>query len=175
MLCSEFLELYSDYRDGLLAGTALERHMLHHLAACSTCMRYDAQVSRGVAVMRAFSDLEPSRGFRGALDGRLAQARLTEEEPVLPGSAGLTVGLMVATAAALVIWGGWGKTTPEPAPQAAAHAIMPVPPPPLPAVFANPRPPFVSFANLSVPAFDPETHTPGASDGTFVTLTEGTE
>ena len=92
----------------------------------------------------------------------------------MPGSAGLMVGLMVATALALVIWGGWGQTRVAPGQSLTAERVSPAQPP-LPAVFANPRPPFVSFADLSVPAFNPETHTPGATDGSFVTLTAVTE
>jgi hypothetical protein len=134
-------------------------------------MRYDARVSRGVTAIKAFSDLEPTAGFRGELDGRLAMA---EAEPVLPGSAGLMVGLMVATALALVIWGGWGQTGEMGSQSLAGERVVPTPPP-LPAVFANPRPPFVSFADLSVPAFNPETRTPGATEGSFVTLTAVTE
>ena len=174
MRCTEFLELYSEYRDGLIASSALERSMLRHVATCQTCMRYNARVSRGVTAMRAFSDLEPTAGFRGKLDGRLARAAMVEEEPVLPGPTGLMVGLMVAAALAIVIWGGWGRTNAESGRSFAIERVAPTPPP-LPAVFANPRPPFVSFADLSVPAFDPGTHTPGASEGTFFTLTAGTE
>ena len=92
MRCTEFLELYSEYRDGLIASSALERSMLRHVATCQTCMRYNARVSRGVTAMRAFSDLEPTAGFRGELDGRLARAAMVEEEPVLPGPTGLMVG-----------------------------------------------------------------------------------
>jgi len=174
MQCHEFLELYSEYRDGLVTGSSLECRMLRHLATCQTCMRYDARVSRGVTAMRAFSDLELTAGFQGELDGRLARAALAEEEPVMPGSAGLMVGLMVATALALVIWGGWGQTGVAPSQSLTAERVSPTQPP-LPAVFANPRPPFVSFADLSVPAFNPETRTPGATDGSFATLTAVTE
>jgi len=172
MQCNEFLELYSEYRDGLIAGSVLERRMLRHAATCQACMCYDARVSRGVTAMKVFSDLEPSAGFRGELDGRLARAALVEEEPVMPGPAGLMVGLMVAAALSLVVWGGWGGT--NSLQSLAVERVVPTPPP-LPAVFANPRPPFVSFADLSIPAFDPETRTPGASEGAFVTLTARTE
>lgn len=174
MRCTEFLELYSDFRDGLLVNTAAERRMLRHLAACSSCMRYDARVCRGVTALRSFSDLEPSAGFQSQLDGLLARASLVEEDPVMPGPAGLMVGLMVAAALALVVWGGWGEATTQPLQTIAVEQVEPAPPP-LPAVVANPRPPFVSFADLRVPAFDPDTRTPGTSEGTLYTLIAGGE
>lgn len=168
MQCAEFLELYSDYRDGLLQDGGLERSMLRHLLSCPHCMCYDARVARGVTALRAFSDLEPSAGFRAALDGRLATSALQEAEPVTPGPAGVMVGLMVATAIALLFWAGQSRTADQ-APQAVAtHEIEPVPRP-LPAVVANPGAPFVSFANLSVPAFDREFRTSGVRDAMLTT------
>ncbi|MGD8727216.1 MAG: hypothetical protein PVH40_06200 [Gemmatimonadales bacterium] len=174
MHCHEFLELYSDYRDGLITDDAIARRMFRHVTTCRLCMQYDARISRGVTAMKVFSDLEPTRGFRGELDGRLARAALETEDPVVPGPAGLMVGLMVATALALVLWGGRGDHAWGPAQSVAVEQASPERAP-LPAVYANPRPPFVSFADLRVPAFDPQTRTPGAGEGTFVRLTAGTE
>lgn len=166
MQCAEFLELYSDYRDGLIQDGGLERSMLRHLLSCPHCMCYDARVARGVTALKAFSDLEPSAGFRAALDGRLATSVLQETDPVTPGPAGVMVGLMVATAIALLFWAGQSRIANQVPQAVATHAIEPVQPP-LPAVVANPGAPFVSFANLSVPAFNRELRAPGASDATF--------
>jgi anti-sigma factor RsiW len=163
MHCSDFLELYSDYRDGTLADRDRLREMQQHLFTCRRCMQYHARVARGVTVLRTFTDLEPSPRFRRDLTTRLARTPAVAEEPVTPAPAGLMVALMVATAFALLLWEGKGDAVRE------ASTVAAPTPPSLPAVVANAGVPFVSFADLTVPSFAAEWHTPGAADQTFLT------
>jgi hypothetical protein len=68
--CSEFLEDYSEYRDGVLE---LRRRIAFdaHLAACPSCSRYDAVVTGGVGELKALPALEPSSDFLDRLQHRL--------------------------------------------------------------------------------------------------------
>ena len=170
MDCTEFLELYSEYRDGLIADPVVERRLSQHLHMCRRCQRYDARLARAVTVLRSFSDIEPSQRFRRSLRGRLTQGQ-AEVEPVMPGSAGLMVGLMVATAVALLFWSGTDRS---PVATVAVEEVQPARPP-LPAAIAHPGMPFVSFADLKVPGFGLSARTPGATDQVFVTLTSGAQ
>jgi hypothetical protein len=161
MICSEFLESYSDFRDGLIGDPDLARRLAEHLLDCRRCMQYDARLARGVTLLRTLSDLEPSPRFRRELARQLESGHLALEDPVRPAPAGVMVGLMVATAAALVLWAGTRPSdTPElPAARAALPRTVP-----LPAVVAHASPPFVSFTELSAPAFETDWRTPGAED-----------
>jgi hypothetical protein len=101
MRCSQFLELYSDYRDGLIADPRLNREVHEHLRGCRRCMDYDALISRGVMALKATSEVEPSRSARRRLNARLAEPEPTD---VRPASARIMVGLMIAATVALVVW-----------------------------------------------------------------------
>jgi hypothetical protein len=161
MRCTDFLELYSDYRDGLIGDPVLNLDMSQHLITCRRCMQYDARVARGVTVLKTLSDLEPSRVFRRELAGRLAEAPPVRDEPVIPAPAGIMVALMLLTAVAFFLWeAGTGSTQ--------ARGEPPETPRPFPVAVANPGPPFVSFGHLAVPAFGGEWHTPGAAEGPLV-------
>ncbi len=50
--CRWFVDVYSDYRDGLLDPDSRDRAKAH-LAACSSCRRYDRVIRSGVSVLRA--------------------------------------------------------------------------------------------------------------------------
>ena len=72
MRCSEFLEIYSDYRDGLIADPDLARSVQRHLRHCTRCMDYDALVSRGVMALRATGEIRPNPLFVRRLERRVA-------------------------------------------------------------------------------------------------------
>ena len=166
MRCADFLDIYSDFRDGRLGDPALERRVAEHLSACPSCAAYDARIARGICVLRTLGDVEPSPGWRRSIVSRVGRRRLQLEEPVAPAPAGVMVGLMVATAIILLVWTGHP-------PDAAVstletRAVEPTPDPPLPAVVAIPSAPFVSFTELTAPSFRAEWHTPGAREETLV-------
>src|SRR5712671_1013902 len=51
MTCAEFLERYTDFRDGLVTAPRELRRFGRHLARCTGCRRYDAAVRRGVLAL----------------------------------------------------------------------------------------------------------------------------
>ena len=101
MLCSDFIERYSEYRDGVICDPGLEWEIRNHLAGCRKCMDYDAYVSRGVMLLRATSDIAPSIRFMRRLEQQLREegrsARRSAE------ARGIGRGVMAALAAAAAI------------------------------------------------------------------------
>src|SRR5207247_10657706 len=75
MTCAEFLDRYTDFRDGLIAAPREIRRFERHLACCPACRRYDTAVRRGVRALQAVETIEPSPDFRRPLEARLAQER----------------------------------------------------------------------------------------------------
>lgn len=156
MRCSDLLELYSDYRDGLITDPRTLRSVQQHLRHCERCMNYDALVSRGVIALKATSDIRPSTLFSQRLERRLAtdSSAVRSGDAVRPAHAGIMVGLMVATAIAMLLWVGVvDEETSPPAPVAAS--IEPTPTPVVRPVVRQ-RP--VDLVDWSVPAYSEERH-----------------
>src|SRR5207244_7298212 len=53
MTCAEFLDRYTDFRDGLITAPRELRRFERHLACCPACRRYDTAVRRGVRALQA--------------------------------------------------------------------------------------------------------------------------
>src|SRR5947208_199535 len=87
MTCAEFLERYTDFRDGLITAPRELRRFERHLLRCAGCRRYDTAVRRGVLALQAAGTIEPSRDFRRRLDARLERERRAARE--VPASAGV--------------------------------------------------------------------------------------
>jgi len=121
MDCSEFLELYSDYRDGRLEDASVARSVREHVSECEACMHYDALVCRGVMALRSADDLEPTRTVS------LNRLTLLPEStvPHAPAPAKFAAALMVAAAIALLIW----PQTDEPLEQPSIARVETAPPP----------------------------------------------
>src|SRR3989449_11482595 len=100
MTCAEFLERYTDFRDGLITAPRELRRFEHHLTRCAGCRRYDGAVRRGVLALQAAGTIELSRDFRRRLDARLERERRAARE--VPASAGVAVALVIAAALAVV-------------------------------------------------------------------------
>jgi len=141
MDCSEFLELYSDYRDGRLEDASVARSVREHLDECEACMRYDAFICRGVMALRSSTELEPTKP--------IILNRLTllpdSPEPLYPAPAKLAGALMVAAAIALLLW----PQSEEPLDQPSLARVNTAPPPPA-VVLPDPAP-------LPVRNIDPQT------------------
>jgi hypothetical protein len=156
MNCSDFLDSYSDFRDGAITDAGQLRGLREHLVRCLACARYDASVRHGV---RALGEIEPSDGFRDRLRARLVATADEPLEPNTAGSASVAAALMLAAAVALVVYEGdrWSQQDPAPVPVAleAARPVRPTSParPAYPVVVVNPGVPFVSFMDLSVSPF----------------------
>src|SRR6266436_7277519 len=109
MTCAEFLERYTDFRDGLVTAPRELRRFGRHLARCTGCRRYDAAVRRGVLALQAVETIEPSRDFRRRLDARLERERRATRE--VQASAGVAAALVIAAALAMLALEGDRKST----------------------------------------------------------------
>lgn len=132
MDCQDFLERYSDYRDGLIADPETYRSMCHHRSTCPRCARYDAVISRGLAALRSLGELEPSFGFPSVLKQRL---ELDSPIPRLSYTGSVAATLLVLAGAMLFVLEGIAASAASGEREAA-----------LPAVVVNPGVPFVSFS-----------------------------
>ncbi len=109
MRCSDFLSLYSDYRDGTLRSPWLRRRLLQHLASCDECARYDGILNTGIDALRSVEPIEPSDRFRVRLRCRLALAQRRTPRATFPWPARVAAAAIVA---ALLV-GGITKTLNE--------------------------------------------------------------
>ena len=66
MKCSEFLDSYTDFRDGAL-GAAQDGAHRAHMTGCVPCRRYDRVVTEGVGLLRALPGTPPDPEFRARL------------------------------------------------------------------------------------------------------------
>src|SRR2546429_4925989 len=96
MTCAEFLERYTDFRDGLITAPRELRRFERHLLRCAGCRRYDTAVRRGVLALQAAGTIEPSRDFRRRLDARLERERRAARD--VPARAGVAAALVLAAA-----------------------------------------------------------------------------
>src|SRR5207248_11318996 len=96
MTCAEFLERYTEFRDGLITAPRELRRFGRHLTHCAGCRRYDGAVRRGVLALQAAGTIEPSRDFRRRLDARLERERRAAGGA--PARAGVAGGLVIAAA-----------------------------------------------------------------------------
>jgi anti-sigma factor RsiW len=139
MECPEFLDRYTELRDGLVTANRELRRFQRHLAACAECREYDAAVRRGVMALQASAEIAPSVGFRRRLDARLREERLRlAGEPVTPIRLGLAAALLVALAVTLVL----RETAQQPAQIAEAPTLPAVT---FPKPVANAGVPYVTF------------------------------
>jgi anti-sigma factor RsiW len=99
MLCREFLERHSEFRDALITSSGELRGFARHLAHCPTCQRYDATIREAVHALHSASPITPSPDFRQRLDARLAVERRRVPRP--PARAGVSATMLVIAAFAL--------------------------------------------------------------------------
>jgi hypothetical protein len=92
-------------------------------------------------------EIDPSPGFRERLRARIA-AGSEPGEPVRPAAAGLAALLMFTAAVALMVAERMRRA------DYPTQAEAPAAPQPRPMVLFNPGVPFVTFTDLSAPAFD---------------------
>jgi hypothetical protein len=70
MVCEEFIERYSEYRDGLLDDGARARFE-DHLESCESCGRYEHVLTRGLALWRELPGPAASPDFQTRLQHRI--------------------------------------------------------------------------------------------------------
>jgi hypothetical protein len=135
MICQEFLDRYTEFRDGLIAAPRELRRFQRHLVQCAACRRYDVAVRRGVAALQDVETIEPSTDFRRRLDARLARERALAA--AVPARAGLVAAMLVLVALSLLVVEAGRR------PQMVQALALP--PAAFPKPVANPGLPFVSF------------------------------
>lgn len=160
MRCSDFLERYSDLRDGQIDDAGLEWSLAEHLRRCPQCTRYHARIARGMLVLRAAAELEPSPGFRRALASRLAGAT---HGPALPTRAGAMTWLLLVTALAFLMW----EISSKPAGSTRRAQVLTVHPPATSAASAH----RLEFPEFAVPAFLTRTQSAVRPESAFVAQT----
>ena len=135
MLCREFLERHSEYRDGLITSPRDLRRFTRHIAHCLSCRRYDATVRQAVQVLHSASPITPSADFRQRLDARLAIERRRVPRP--PARSGFSTAMLVLAALAMFFFEVSRRPHIEKAPLLPAAAF--------PKPVASAALPFVSF------------------------------
>jgi hypothetical protein len=166
MRCSDFLQFYSNYRDGLIEDPRLEGDIRQHLAGCNRCMDYDASIARGVMLLKATSDIGPSLGFTRRLESRLSQGDGESEHSDVARSvhAAIMVVLMLAAAIALAVAIG---SNPDEARSQTGLASATAAPPFVSTSASGGR--LVDLTDLSVPAFGTEVAGRSQSQVSFAT------
>jgi anti-sigma factor RsiW len=134
MLCHEFLERHSEFRDGLIASSRDLRRFTRHMAHCPSCRRYDATVRQAVQALHSAAPITLSADFRQRLDARLAIERRRVPRP--PRS-GFSTALLVLAALVLFFF----EVSQRPQIQKAPL----LPPAAFPKPVASAALPFVSF------------------------------
>jgi putative zinc finger protein len=153
MICREFLDRYTEFRDGLIAAPRELRRFQRHLVQCAGCRRYDAALRRGVAALHDVETIEPSADFRRKLDARLAAER--SRAAAVPASAGLVAAMLVLVALSLLVVEAGRR------PQLAQ--ALPLPPAAFPKPVANAGLPFVSFQDPRASVVDGNPYPYGTS------------
>jgi len=103
MTCSDFLDRYSDFRDGELPPE-VEEHLHGHLEVCASCRRYDRALSVGMRILRESERLLPREEMRDRIRFGVYREERDENRrnTVLPGR-GITIGFGVAATIAAVM------------------------------------------------------------------------
>jgi len=135
MLCNEFLERHTEFRDGLITSSRELRRFSRHLAHCGVCRRYDVTIRQAVLALHSATPISPSADFRERLDARLAVER--RRVPRQPAAAGVSATMLVIAAVALFCFEFAGR------PRIARAPLLP--PVAFPKPVAGAALPFVSF------------------------------
>jgi anti-sigma factor RsiW len=143
MHCSNFLNRYSDLRDGQITDLVTLREMQEHLRTCPRCRRYEQAIQHGIGALRTLGQIEPSPKFQRELRVRLAKAALGARGQPRLTPAALTAAVLVAVAGALLLYEGFMGRRPA---EVAGTAR------PIPVVVVNPGVPFVSFTSSDLAA-----------------------
>jgi|GEM_PF-446370 len=98
MTCQEFLARHAEYMDELLPASEVARWEAH-ISACASCARYDRVVRRGVELLRAAPQIEPSSDFFPRLQHRIYNL----EDEMRGGHRGPGAGAMASLAIAGVL------------------------------------------------------------------------
>lgn len=99
MDCKEFLNRYTEYRDGLMSPEDVARAEVH-LSGCPSCQRYRRVVDRGIQELRAAPSATAGDDFHDRLQHRIYH--LKDGEP-LAGVASRSSGASAAAAVGIAV------------------------------------------------------------------------
>lgn len=138
MRCHDFLEGYSDFRDGTVLDRSVRAQLRQHLLECSDCERHDRVLRAGLQALRSQDPFKTTLDLTTKIEAAV-QASVGAEFPSVPRWAGLAALVMVlvgvALLAASVVESSMSGVEATPALQAV----------PYPRVVANAGVPFVTF------------------------------
>ncbi|MDH5590865.1 MAG: zf-HC2 domain-containing protein [Gemmatimonadota bacterium] len=104
MKCSEILEHFSDYLDGV-ASSPMRAEIEAHLSECGDCQRYRDVVDRGVAILRDLPGAPLRDDFRPRLRHRIYHL---DDERILDGGAtSATTAVTALGMAAVLLLAAW--------------------------------------------------------------------
>ena len=159
--CNEFLERYSDYRDGIIQGQDRLR-LEGHLAVCRQCQGYDARIARGIIVLQNSGEIEPSNALKAQLRERIAAGR-RPELPLMPTYAGVLAALVLIASVAVVL-----LDAPEPQVQTIVIDSAPITPALPVSTAAQPAARATPEETFTVPAFGADWRAPGADEEPYI-------
>ncbi|HZD06090.1 MAG TPA: zf-HC2 domain-containing protein [Longimicrobiales bacterium] len=124
MTCSEFIEGFSEYYDGV-ASASSRREAEEHLAVCRDCRRYVKILDRGRELLRSFPAVEVTGDFAPRLEHRIYH--LKDGEALRRGMAGSASGATAATAlgmAVLLVFAAWSPVLVSAVPEVELSPIV---------------------------------------------------
>lgn len=127
MTCSEFVECYSEVRDGI-ACKVIAREAEEHLASCSSCRRYHQVVERGSELLRALPEPDIRDDFVPRLQHRIYH--VDQEEAIRRHASSGATGLAVLGMAVLLAAVAWAPVLRRGAPVVELPPIVVNRPPP---------------------------------------------
>ena len=150
MTCSDFIEGFSEYFDGMAAPERVDAFEAH-LERCESCRRYRDVFARGRKLLRSFPEVEIRDDFEPRLRHRIYH--LEDGERIDPGSGSATTAATALGMAILLVLAAWSPALLSPEVDVELAPIVvsrPATPPPLRAGPAGLRAPNLSL----VPAGD---------------------
>lgn len=150
--CSQFLEGYSEFRDGRL-DAVLRGAFEAHIDDCAACARYHRVVLRGVEIFRELPQLTPSHEFQPRLQHRIFH--LQDELKRSGVSPSGTTAAITFVIAALLTATAWIPVLQRPAPALQlppVAATLPIPEQ-SPSLFRSAPLLWPGAAQVSAPAF----------------------
>lgn len=102
MDCNDFIQRFSEARDGGLRDPRQLRRIEQHARRCPRCARWVESLELGLGELREAMGIEPSARFRKRLRKRLA-AEVSIGDPIVPTNAGLAAALLLAAAVGLLV------------------------------------------------------------------------
>ena len=104
MNCSEFLDGFSDYLDGV--GEPAARDAIEgHLAACASCRAYERAYRQGRSLLASFPEVEINEDFHPRLQHRIYH--LEDEEALARGAGSATSAAAILGIAIILAVAAW--------------------------------------------------------------------